>query len=341
MCRAVSSVPVAGCGGRAALCIPYALSGENEFACSCAHVGEHHMGNEDFNERFYLMQDLSDAIASRRQQLQAELGRLAPPATNAEDGEDGDPARSAREGIEDQLAELDERVEELAGCVKHLDLYARHLLRKALSSMITIDLLEQLKGAPARVHLIVDYKQKVLPERHRATQTEAFGKRGKSLHGGTALRWDAAKGDFNVINVRVACDDGNQTWFHTLNALRVTLDEVVKTWPDVAESTLQSDGANNYDCTAFMASVPRLFEAAKVRLCRHVITEVGGGKNLQDTDFQQAQMALNHGLDGGRNFEDAQGILDTLEANKTLGVVNVGMDLGARALDPKKGEGPK
>ena len=144
-----------------------------------------------------------------------------------------------------------------------------------------------------------------------------------------------------VINIRVACDDANQTWFHTLNALRATIDEVKKVWPDVNECTLQSDGANNYDCTAFMVSAPRLFEAAMLRLLRHVITEVGDGKNLVDTDFQQAQMALNHGLDGGRDYEDAQGILDTLEANKTLGVVNVGMQLGARALEPKKGQGPK
>jgi hypothetical protein len=272
------------------------------------------------------------------------------------------------DNIADQLAELEERAEDLASCEKHLDLYTRHLLRKALSSTITIEFLEQLKVNPSRVHLIIDYKQKVLPERHRATQTEAFGKRGKSLHGCTALRWDALKGDFNVINIRVACDDANQTWFHTLNALRTTLDELLKLWPDVNEATLQSDGANNYDCTAFMASAPDLFRATNIKLRRHSITEVGDGKNLQDTDFQQAQMALNHGLDGGRNFEDAQvlraqslclnpilhcqtsfalapsilqGILDTLEANKTLGVINVGMKLGARTLEPKSGQGPK
>ena len=189
--------------------------------------------------------------------------------------------------------------------------------------------------------LWVTHAWQVLPERHRATQTEAFGKRGKSLHGACALRWDPAKQDFTVLNVRVACDDSNQTWFHTLNALRTTLDEVIAHWSDLSEATLQSDGAQNYDCTAFMTTAPRLFEAAGLKLMRHTITEVGDGKNLVDTDFQQAQMSLNHGLDGGRDFEDAQGILDTLEANKTLGVVNVGMKLGARTLEPKKGKGPK
>ena len=42
-----------------------------------------------------------------------------------------------------------------------------------------------------------------------------------------------------------------------------------------------------------------------------------------------------------RSFGDAQGIIDTLEETKTLGVVNRGMELGARSLEPKGKEGPK
>jgi hypothetical protein len=202
-------------------------------------------------------------------------------------------------------------------------------------------MLEALKANSRRMHLIVDYKQKVLPESHRETQTECFGKRGKSLHGCTAIRYDPKCEDYSVLNVRVACDDSNQTWFHTLNTLKVSLDTIMETWEDVIESSLQSDGAGNYDCTAFMLSLERLFTAAGLHLTRHAITEVGDGKNLQDTDFQQAQMSLNHGKDGGLSFGDAQGIIDTLEETKTLGVVNLGMELGTRSLEPKGKEGPK
>ena len=66
------------------------------------------------------------------------------------------------------------------------------------------------------MHIIVDYKQKVLPTGHRETQTAAFGKKGKSLHGATCLRWDPKVSSFSVLNVRVVCDDSNQTWFHTV-----------------------------------------------------------------------------------------------------------------------------
>ena len=251
------------------------------------------------------------------------------------------PASPEVERLADILAELDEHEEQLAICDNHADLYCRHLLRKALSSTITIELLELLKMNSRRMHLIVDYKQKVMPESARETQTECFGKRGKSLHGCTALRWDTKTQDFSVLNVRVACDDANQTWFHTLNGVKMSLDAIKEAWDDIDESSMQSDGAGNYDCTAFMLSLERLFAAADMRLVRHVISEVGDGKNLQDTDFQQAQMSLNHGKDGGRSFADAQGIIDTLEETKTLGVVNIGMELGGRELEPKGKEGPK
>jgi hypothetical protein len=122
----------------------------------------------------------------------------------------------------DLAAELDERAEELQGCANNLDLYVRHLMRKALSHTITPSLLDTLKTNPKRMHIIVDYKQKPLPTRHREAQTAAFGKKGKSLHGATCLRWNSTRADFEVLNVRVVCDDSNQTWFHTLAALRTT-----------------------------------------------------------------------------------------------------------------------
>ena len=48
-------------------------------------------------------------------------------------------------------------------------------------------------------------------------------------------------------------------------------------------------------------------------------------------------MSLNHARDSGLDFEDAQGILDALEAHQSAGVLNVGMDLQGRAQEPKRG----
>eukprot|EP00966_Prymnesium_polylepis_P075686 1755260-Prymnesium_polylepis.2 len=41
--RSCSNILSAGCQGRAAFCIPYALSGDSEFACYCSFNGEHDM----------------------------------------------------------------------------------------------------------------------------------------------------------------------------------------------------------------------------------------------------------------------------------------------------------
>ena len=99
--------------------------------------------------------------------------------------------------------------------------------------------------------------------------------------------------------------------------------------------SLQSDGAVNYDCTAFMSSVQDLFIAVGLRLVRHVITEVGDGKNLEDQDFQVAQQDMNHARSGGMDLLNAQNIIDALATGKALGIINVGMDLGTRSAEPK------
>ena len=80
-----------------------------------------------------------------------------------------------------------------------------------------------------------------------------------------------------------------------------------------------------------MTSLARVGEAACVRITDHAITEVGDGKNLVDTDFQQVTMSLNQRKDGGANVETAQQILDNLDANPTAGTTNAGIELGARA----------
>ena len=320
------------------LCFPFALSTLTDGAFSCACDHEHTMGPHECDEIVHLIDDLSLLLEAKRRDAMA-TARASAAAVTA--GAANDAALAATAAADAHLvAELNERTEELLACGRHLDLYVRHMLRKALSHTITPSLLDALKEDPTAMHMIVDYKQKVLPNGHRETQTAAFGKKGKSLHGATCLRWDPVRGDFRVLNVRVVCNDSNQTWFHTLAAIRTTVDRVTDVWTDIAKSSLQSDGAGNYDCTAFMESVKDTFKASGIQLTRHVVTEVGDGKNLVDQSFQTAQQDMDAARDGGMDLLDARGILDALETGKALGTINVGMDLGTRALEPKKGPSP-
>jgi len=232
---------------------------------------------------------------------------------------------------------LDIADEDLSRFEVSLELYVQYLLRKALSSSITPRALAALHSRPTRCHIIVDYKQKWLPVKHLETQSDSFGKRGKSIWGGCAMRWDAKTKDYKVLNVRIACDDSKQNWYHSLACLRTNLEIVKQHWPDIDEASLQSDGAGNYSCTAFMTSLSRVGEVARVRISDHAITEVGDGKNLVDTDFQQVTMSLNQRKDGGANVETAQQIIDNLDANPTAGTANAGIELGTRA----EGKAPK
>ena len=109
----------------------------------------------------------------------------------------------AGQDAEEWDAMLDAADEDLSRIEHSLELYVQHLLRKALSSSITPRALEALKANPRRCHLIVDYKQKWLPVKHHETQSDSFGKKGKSIWGGCAIRYDPSTGDYEVINVRI------------------------------------------------------------------------------------------------------------------------------------------
>ena len=102
-----------------------------------------------------------------------------------------------------------------------------------------------MKQKKGRIHLIADYKQKWLPLKHLEKQSDAFGKRGKSIFGVAAFKWDEKSGEFSVLNIRVAADDSNQNWYHSMVVLGTALDIVVQLWDDVDEASLQSDGAGN------------------------------------------------------------------------------------------------
>ena len=228
--------------------------------------------------------------------------------------------------------------EDLASFETALHLYVQHLLRKAISSRIEPALLKRVKQTPTLCHLVIDHKQKWLPKSHEETQQEGFGKRGISIFGGAATRW--VGNEYHVLNIRVACDDASQGWFQTLGCTRIVLDVIRSHWLEIIAAAVQSDGASNLNCTAFMCALPRCGQAAGIRIESHDITEVGGGKTKQDTDFQQVTLALNQYVDSGGSATNAQQIMEGLDANPTLGSVNAAIELN-RELEPGKGHDPK
>ena len=159
-------------------CISHALSGSATWSCECDHE-EHDMSDARDNERFELVDDVRKLIGSLRDK------------------------RPAVQDSEEWEAMLDVADEDLSRFEHSLELYVQHLLRKALSSSITPRALKSVEKFLTRCHLIVDYKQKWLPVKHNETQSDSFGKRGKSIWGGCAIRFDRSTGDYQVLNVRI------------------------------------------------------------------------------------------------------------------------------------------
>ena len=158
MCVNALSTPGDPCSGW--LCIPFGLSAltDGDFSCPCSH--EHNMGPAECDEIEFLITDLSRRLEEKRFIAIARADSSAANTKHAADaGASAAAALTAAAASDaDALAGLNERAEELQGCAKHLDLYVRHMMRKALSHMITPKLLDALKENPTRMHLIADYK---------------------------------------------------------------------------------------------------------------------------------------------------------------------------------------
>lgn len=169
-------------------CITHALCGSLEWGCECNH-GNHVMSCAEDNERFKLVDDIRLLIAAQRGCCPAD------------------------DDLEEWEARLDIMEEDLARFEHSLELYVQHLMRKALSSQVTPRALQALHDRLSCVHIIVDYKQKWLPVKHNETQSDSFGKRGKSIWGACVFRWAPSTSDYEVMNIRIACDDSKQNWW--------------------------------------------------------------------------------------------------------------------------------
>jgi hypothetical protein len=329
-------------------CITLGLCGTGKWFSPCTHGG-HEMNVPKENELWYLIEDLRAAVHV------LQTGPRPPSLTEVD--------------WTTRLLIIQENLETFE---YHVHWYMAHLLRKALSGKIATTLLERLRKESTAMHLTVDHKQKLLVKKHHEAQSEGFGKRGLSIFGAMAMRWDEKSQSFLVLHVRVACDDANQDWYQTAGGTRASLDQVVASWPDITSMTLQSDGASNLSCTAFCCVLPRLCKAGGVRLDQHAVTEVGGGKTKEDTDFvsvrthiknsnpptirrlntgltttQHAQVSrdCNLAVDGGLDVTNATEIVTALELHPTKGSINVAMSLDrlqqptGKAVKPFKGIG--
>ena len=117
--------------------------------------------------------------------------------------------------------------------------------------------------------------------------------RTPDIWGATVLKYNPDTEDFEVMNVMIACDDSQQTWFHTLNCQKITNQMVKQEWPEITEHTLQSDGASNYTCTALMSVIAPTMLSTGIRIVEHTISEVTGTARPVNSHFCGFELARN------------------------------------------------
>ena len=208
--------------------------------------------------------------------------------------------------------------------------YRAHIVRKHKASAGQLDMLSQVTSD--RIMIFCDYKQKVLPRKWREAQSETFGKKGKSLCGvavvfklppgfeGEVPKGIDREGDFAISYTRVACDDSDQDYIHSVQCFDTAIQLFKKQYPWVKEGLLYTDGAGNFRSLTFEIKMAQAAAAAGIKILAHLLPEAGDGKDRCDRDFAGVNALFNSWLKSpGASLQNAEEIVQALEAGRREG----------------------
>ena len=183
--------------------------------------------------------------------------------------------------------------------IKNLDdeyhRYVAHLMRKHRSSKIQMLLSASMDEM--ETFLWIDYKAKPLSMKNREGQTEAFGKKGLSLFGlATMFRipshWTGQlpidterEGDMLIHHVRVACDDSDQSCWHSAQVPTTALLLLKAQYPWLEFGNLYSDGATNFKSILFTVMLLNISLRTGSHISAYLLPEACDGKDMCDRDF--------------------------------------------------------
>lgn len=296
------------------------------YNCTCDH--EHTASCSECNQPYTIHKQFSDHVDN------AIARRLA--AVDLVEGEE-------TKAVALQAAQSDGEVwrEHVAMLHDEFCRWVGHIVRKHAASRAPPELKGQLKLWD--VFLTIDYKCKPLSRKNRESQSENFGKRGKSLFGMSALflkeclveyskeNVDLALkgsdiedlGEYVIIHVRVCCDDASQDWWHSIQVFTTAIQLLKKKCPFLQRGMLYSDGAGNFKGLAFDAMIPAVSAATGLLITDHILPEAGDGKDDCDRDFNGCNILFaSYVKVDGNIMTNADEICTALEQGKGSGVIN-------------------
>ena len=208
--------------------------------------------------------------------------------------------------------------------------YQAHIVRKHKASKGQMDLMSYVTVLCAMCY--IDYKMKILPSENKNAQSTSFGQRGKSLfdavmvfkipadYTGEIPKGIEREGDFCIAYQRVAADDADQDFVHSVQVFEIAMRFFKKQYPWVEEFLLYSDGAGNFRSLSFEIAMAERMAEIGVKVNCHLLPEAGDGKDRADRDFAGVNILLQSWLKRRKaSCQNATEIYEALQYGKRPG----------------------
>lgn len=212
----------------------------------------------------------------------------------------------------DHMSELNSMlraIPQLSYATKH---YMAHRIRAMVQFSCIKEIKKRLKHDPSAILIVIDHKQKVLPQKYREGQVEYYGKKGMSVLGSMEVRWKRAttadKNDegfvykfTNYVLKGYAGQDNVQVSAVLENMIR----DIGERYSAVKRIIIQSDNAS---CFASQDLIPFIFHLnTEFKVCnlpvieKWIYTEAQTGRGRLDTHFSYLNLIIKSYVEDGND----------------------------------------
>lgn len=215
--------------------------------------------------------------------------------------------------------------------------YMSHKLRAKVQFLAIAKIKGVVKTDRSCVLIVMDHKQKILPQKYREGQVEYFGKKGMSLLGFMIVRGyidgEESGYEYNFIDVVVEGYAGqNNTQVAAI--IKVVKDYINTNFPDATSATIQSDNASCFSSQDLIPFIYFMNKDAGVKISKWIFTEAQTGKGRLDTHFSYLNLIMKAYVLEDNNIEKESDIFDALKFREGI------KGSSALLLDASRLEGP-
>ncbi|XP_078382539.1 uncharacterized protein LOC144665220 [Oculina patagonica] len=236
----------------------------------------------------------------------------------------------------DQKEEISHDAE---AAVKKVKDWKAHIMRTAHQEAAKTTVLDEMTST--QVFIVMDWAIKFLPVCFRETQSEWFGKKGRSWHVSAAIT-KTTEGEFEVRTFVHAFDQCAQDWFSVGSIIENVLTQLKTSQPGIKEAFLRSDNAGCYHCGPLMLAIPRISRRVGITIRRYDFSDPQSGKDICDRRIATMKSHMRRYLNEGNDINTASEMkraLDSYGGVKGCRAAVVGVDTSRKDISQHKWTG--